>query len=50
MGPEVHIYLDPLSPGDERFQRVVMGASQNARERFGENVRVNIHPRTGTFL
>lgn len=47
---EVNIYMDPLSPGDERFQRVVFGATQNARERFGDNVRVNVHPRSGALL
>jgi hypothetical protein len=45
-GAEVHIYIDALSPADPRFQRVVLGATQNAQERFGESVRVNIHPRT----
>lgn len=47
---EVHIYLDPLSPADPRFQRVVLGAEQNAKERFGNNVRVNVHPRSGSGL
>ena len=47
VGPEVHIYMDPLSPADPRFQRVVMGATQNAEERFGENVQVHVHPRSG---
>lgn len=46
-GPELNIYLDPLSPADPRFQRVVQGAVQNATERYGENVRVNIHSRSG---
>ena len=36
-----------LSPGDPDFQRVALGAIQNAQERFGENVNVNVHPRTG---
>jgi hypothetical protein len=45
-GAEVHIYLDQLSPADPRFQRVVMGATQNAVERFGQNVKVNVHPRS----
>ena len=47
LGPEIHIYIDPLSPADPDFQRAVLGATENARERFGENVNVNIHPRTG---
>ncbi len=47
VGPEIHIYIDPLSPADPDFQRVALGAIQNAQERFGENVSVNIHPRTG---
>ena len=46
-GPEINIYIDPLSPADPDFQRVVLGATQSAQERFGENVNVNIHPRTG---
>ena len=47
LGPEINIFIDPLSPADPRFQRVVLGATQSARERFGEGVSVNIHPRTG---
>lgn len=43
--PEVNIFLDPLSPADPRFQRVIQGARQNAEERFG-SVRVNVRPRT----
>lgn len=46
-GPEIHIYIDPLSPADPDFQRAVLGATQSAQERFGDNVNVNIHPRTG---
>jgi hypothetical protein len=45
-GPEIHVYLDQLSPADPRFQRVVLGAVQNAQERFGPSVRVNLHPRS----
>ena len=44
---EVNIFIDPLSPADPDFQRVVLGAVQSAQERFGANVNVNIHPRTG---
>ncbi len=44
--PDLNIYIDPLSPADDRFQRVVFGAQQNAQERFGERVQVNIRPRT----
>ncbi len=44
---EVNIFIDPLSPMDTEFQRVVLGATQNAQERFGDNVKVNIRPRTG---
>lgn len=47
-GPEVHIYIDPLSPDNPAFQRVVAGAEQNARERYGENARVYTHRRTGS--
>ncbi len=46
LGPEINIFIDPLSPSDPDFQRVVLGATQNAQERFG-NVQVNIHPRSG---
>jgi hypothetical protein len=46
-GPEINIFIDPLSPADPDFQRAVLGATQGAKERFGENVKVNIHPRTG---
>lgn len=45
--PEVNIFLDPLSPADPDFQRVTLGAVQNAQERFGDNVKVNIRPRSG---
>ncbi len=47
MPPEINIFIDPLSPADPDFQRVVLGATQNAKERFGENVNVNIRPRSG---
>ena len=47
LGPEINIFLDQLSPADPDFQRVTLGAIQNAQERFGENVRVNVHPRSG---
>lgn len=47
IGAEINIFIDPLSPADPDFQRVVLGAEQNARERFGDNVKVNIHPRSG---
>lgn len=46
-GPEVHIYLDPLSASDRRFQQVVRSATEQARANYGENMRVQIHPRTG---
>lgn len=46
-GAEVNIYLDPLSPADPRFQRAVMGATQQAQDRFGPNVKVHVHSRTG---
>ncbi len=48
IAPEVNIFIDPLSPADARFQRVVLGATENARERFGPNVKVNVRPRTGS--
>jgi hypothetical protein len=47
-GPEVHIYMDALSPNDPRFQRVALSAVQEATERYGENARVYHHPRTGS--
>ncbi len=47
LGPEINIFIDPLSPADPLFQRVVLGATQSAKERYGDNVTVNIHPRTG---
>ena len=46
LGPEINIFLDQLSPSDPDFQRVVLGAVQGAEQRFGENVRVNVRPRT----
>lgn len=45
-GTVVNVYVDPLTPSDPRFQRVVQGAVQNAQDRYGENVRVNIHSRS----
>lgn len=47
MGSEINIWVDPLSPDDTRFQRVVFGAAQAAQERFGDKFRVNIRARTG---
>lgn len=47
IGTEVHIYIDPLSPADPRYQRVTLGAIENAREIWGDNVSVNVHPRLG---
>lgn len=44
---EINIFIDQLSPSDPRFQRVVFGAVESAQERFGENVQVNVRPRTG---
>lgn len=44
---EVHIYLDPLNPNNIDFQRVVLSAEQQARERYGNNVRVLHHSRYG---
>lgn len=46
--PTVNIYMDPLSPADLRVQQLVHGASQQAHQRYGENVRVNVHSRTGS--
>lgn len=48
LGPEINIFIDPLSPANPDFQRVTLGAVQAAQERFGDNVKVNIHPRTGS--
>lgn len=47
LGAEVHIYLDPLSPSDYRVQRMVAGAIQEAKGVYGENMRLQIHGRTG---
>lgn len=47
LGPEINIFLDQLSPADPAFQRVVLGGLQNAQERFGDNVQLNVHPRSG---
>ena len=44
--PEVHIYMDPLSPSNAKAQRFVQGATQQAQERFGPNVQVKVHPRS----
>jgi len=44
---EINIWIDPLSADDARAQRLVLGAMQNATERFGSNVQVNVRPRTG---
>lgn len=45
IGNEVHIYLDPLSPADPRFQVATLGAYQQGRERYGDRVKVHVHPR-----
>lgn len=42
-GAEVHIYLDPLSPNDPRFQRVLLGAEREAREIWGNNANIRHH-------
>lgn len=47
MGPEVHIYIDPLDPHNPAYQRNVYAARQFAGERFGENATVTVHPRGG---
>ena len=44
---EVNIFIDPLSASDPAFQRATLGAIQSAQERFGDNIRVNVRPRTG---
>ena len=44
---EVNIFIDPLSASDPAFQRATLGAVQSAQERFGDNIRVNVRPRTG---
>lgn len=46
-GSEFHMYFDPLNPSDVRLQRLVLGAHQQAVERFGPNVKVHVHSRTG---
>lgn len=46
-GSEVHIYMDALDPSNVRVQRMVLGAHQQAVDRFGPNVRVRVHSRTG---
>jgi hypothetical protein len=42
--PEVHIYMDPLSPSNAKAQAFVAGAMQNAQERYGPNVKLHVHP------
>lgn len=44
-GPEVHIYIDPLSPDDPRAQTFVRGAVDQAQERYGNNAKVRVHRR-----
>lgn len=46
-GTEFNLFIDPLSPADTRVQRLVLGAHQEAVDRFGPNVKVNIRSRTG---
>ena len=47
-GVEAHIYIDPLSPQDPRYQGVHRETSRLVTERYGSNVNVTWHPRTGT--
>lgn len=42
---EVHVYVDPFDPSRPAIQRQVYAAQQFARERFGDNARVIVHPR-----
>lgn len=42
--PEVHIYMDPLTPSNAKAQAFVAGAMQNAQERYGDNIRLHVHP------
>lgn len=46
-GPEVHIYIDPLDPSRPAYQRNVYAAQQMAKERYGEDANVVIHPHAG---
>lgn len=46
-GPEVHIYIDPLDPGNPAWQRAVYAAGRYATDRYGEGAHVSVHPRTG---
>jgi hypothetical protein len=46
-GPEVHIYIDPLDPLKPAYQDSVYAADRLARERYGDNARVTVHPRRG---
>lgn len=43
-GPDVHIYIDPLDPYNPAYQSNAYAATQFARERFGENSRISVHP------
>lgn len=45
--PAINIWMDALDPSDARAQRFVLGAQQNAEERYGTNVKVNVRPRSG---
>jgi hypothetical protein len=46
-GPEVHVYIDPLDPFKPAYQDSVYAAESLARERYGDNARVTVHPRRG---
>lgn len=45
-GPELNIFIDPLRPFDPAFQRVIGETVQGARERYGDDLQVNIQPRS----
>jgi hypothetical protein len=46
-GPEVHIYMDPISPNDPEHQKVILNTARNGAERFGtEDSDVFYHRRT----
>lgn len=45
-GPEMNIFIDPLRPFDPAFQRVIGETVQGARERFGDDLQVNVQPRS----
>jgi len=45
-GAEVNIYIDPLDPFNPAYQRNALAATQYARERYGDNARINVLPRT----